>query len=109
VLTLFHSFGWVNASYVYALQIINNSHMERALGAITDWETFEKVTSGEFDLDDGRHHKEAEKTVRAAVRRASMAHAPGHRASNAGAQAVDPPTVLDAHQGPHPSSDHASG
>lgn len=109
MLTNIHSFGWVNASYVYALQIIDDTHMERALGAITDWDTFKKVTTGEYDLDDGRHDNETEKTVRAAVRRASMIHTNEHRGSNVGAQAVDAPTSLDAHQGPHPSSDHASG
>ena len=36
-------FGWVNASYVYGLQIID-AHMKRALGAITDWDTFKKMT-----------------------------------------------------------------
>ncbi|KAF2726209.1 glycoside hydrolase family 37 protein [Polychaeton citri CBS 116435] len=32
-------FGWVNASYVLALQIVN-AHMRRALGAVTPWEVF---------------------------------------------------------------------
>ncbi|KAA8569643.1 hypothetical protein EYC84_001246 [Monilinia fructicola] len=30
-------FGWVNASYVYGLQIIN-AHMRRTLGTLTPWE-----------------------------------------------------------------------
>ncbi|KAK4539450.1 hypothetical protein LTR36_010927 [Oleoguttula mirabilis] len=38
-------FGWVNASYVYGLQIVN-SHMKRALGAVTSWDTFKKMTEG---------------------------------------------------------------
>ncbi|KAK3069340.1 alpha,alpha-trehalase nth1 [Teratosphaeriaceae sp. CCFEE 6253] len=36
-------FGWVNASYVYGLQIVN-SHMKRALGAVTPWDTFKAMT-----------------------------------------------------------------
>jgi alpha,alpha-trehalase len=41
--SLIHRFGWVNASYVYGLQIVN-AHMKRALGAVTSWETFQKMT-----------------------------------------------------------------
>lgn len=40
------SFGWVNASYVYGLQIVN-AHMKRALGAVTTWDTFKKMTEGQ--------------------------------------------------------------
>lgn len=36
-------FGWVNASYVYGLTIVN-THMKRALGTCTPWETFRKAT-----------------------------------------------------------------
>ncbi|KAK0652201.1 trehalase-domain-containing protein [Cercophora newfieldiana] len=32
-------FGWVNASYIYGLQIVNG-HMRRALGTLTPYETF---------------------------------------------------------------------
>ena len=39
----FCSFGWVNASYIYGLQIVN-AHMRRALGACTPYETFVKAT-----------------------------------------------------------------
>ncbi len=39
----FVRFGWVNASYVYGLQIVN-AHMKRALGACTPYETFSKAT-----------------------------------------------------------------
>ena len=35
-------FGWVNASYVYGLQIVN-AHMRRALGTLTPYETFVKA------------------------------------------------------------------
>ena len=37
-----NSFGWVNASYVYGLQIVN-AHMRRALGTLTPHETFVKA------------------------------------------------------------------
>ena len=36
-------FGWVNASYVYGLTIVN-THMRRALGALTPWDAFKKAT-----------------------------------------------------------------
>ncbi|KAF2139278.1 glycoside hydrolase family 37 protein [Aplosporella prunicola CBS 121167] len=36
-------FGWVNASYVYGLQLLN-AHMRRALGALTTYDTFVKAT-----------------------------------------------------------------
>lgn len=35
-------FGWVNASYVYGLEILN-AHMRRSLGAITPYETYKKA------------------------------------------------------------------
>ncbi|KAK4113622.1 glycoside hydrolase family 37 protein [Canariomyces notabilis] len=35
-------FGWVNASYIYGLQIVN-AHMRRALGTLTPYETFVKA------------------------------------------------------------------
>ena len=38
-----YRFGWVNASYVYGLQIVN-SHMKRALGAVANWDVFQKMT-----------------------------------------------------------------
>ena len=37
-----NSFGWVNASYIYGLQIVN-AHMRRALGTLTPYETFMKA------------------------------------------------------------------
>ena len=37
------SFGWVNASYVYGLQI-TNAHMRRALGALIPYEKFMAAT-----------------------------------------------------------------
>ncbi|KFZ18635.1 hypothetical protein V502_04016 [Pseudogymnoascus sp. VKM F-4520 (FW-2644)] len=36
-------FGWVNASYVYGMQICN-VHMRRALGTCTPYETYHKMT-----------------------------------------------------------------
>jgi alpha,alpha-trehalase len=38
-LTVSPRFGWVNASYVYGLQIVNG-HMRRALGTLTPYDTF---------------------------------------------------------------------
>ncbi|ROT34622.1 trehalase [Sodiomyces alkalinus F11] len=35
-------FAWVNASYIYGLQIVN-AHMRRALGTLTPYETFVKA------------------------------------------------------------------
>ena len=40
-------FGWVNASYILGLDIVD-THMKRALGTLTRWETFEEATK---DLD----------------------------------------------------------
>jgi hypothetical protein len=39
-----YRFGWVNASFVYGLQFLN-SHMRRALGTITPYETFSSATA----------------------------------------------------------------
>ncbi|RMJ22065.1 Neutral trehalase [Aspergillus sp. HF37] len=39
-------FGWVNASYVYGLDILN-AHMRRALGAITPYETYSKAVASQ--------------------------------------------------------------
>ncbi|KAK3646302.1 alpha,alpha-trehalase nth1 [Elasticomyces elasticus] len=39
-------FGWVNASYVYGLQIVT-AHMKRALGAVTPWDTFQRMVQGD--------------------------------------------------------------
>jgi hypothetical protein len=38
------SFGWVNASYVYGLQLLN-AHMKRALGTLTSWEDYARATT----------------------------------------------------------------
>lgn len=40
------SFGWVNASYVYGLEILN-AHMRRSLGAITPYETYKKAVTAQ--------------------------------------------------------------
>lgn len=42
MLTSANRFGWVNASYVYGLQIVN-AHMRRALGTLTPYDTFVKA------------------------------------------------------------------
>ncbi|KAJ5082819.1 Neutral trehalase [Penicillium argentinense] len=39
-------FGWVNASYVYGLDILN-AHMRRSLGAITPYETYHKAVTAQ--------------------------------------------------------------
>jgi hypothetical protein len=38
------SFGWVNASYIYGLTLLS-AHMRRALGALTDWDSYERAIS----------------------------------------------------------------
>ncbi|CAI7660683.1 unnamed protein product [Penicillium pancosmium] len=38
-------FGWVNASYVYGLDILN-AHMRRSLGAITPYDTYYRAVNG---------------------------------------------------------------
>ena len=40
-------FGWVNASYVYGLEILN-AHQRRALGAITPYETYSRALDMQF-------------------------------------------------------------
>jgi alpha,alpha-trehalase len=41
-------FGWVNASFVYGLEILN-AHQRRALGAITAYETYNKAVAIQDD------------------------------------------------------------
>ncbi|KAF2260919.1 neutral trehalase [Lojkania enalia] len=36
-------FGWVNASYIYGLELLS-AHQKRALGALTPWDSFVKAT-----------------------------------------------------------------
>jgi hypothetical protein len=48
VLTSVERFGWVNASYVVGLSMIN-IHMKRALGTLTPYETFAKATRMRID------------------------------------------------------------
>ena len=48
MLTSVGRFGWVNASYVVGLSIIN-THMRRALGTLTPYETFAKATQMKVD------------------------------------------------------------
>ena len=50
ILTFFR-FGWVNASYVYGLDIVN-IHMKRALGTLTPWDTYHRaVLQKDLDVD----------------------------------------------------------
>ena len=84
-------FGWVNASYVYGLQIVT-AHMKRALGAVTTWDTFKKMTEAgnaheaAHILDQAREHdKDADKVhVAEHVRHAALPHShvdeTGHKA-----------------------------
>ena len=44
-------FGWVNASYVVGLSIVN-IHMRRALGTLTPYETFAKATQMKIDEEE---------------------------------------------------------
>lgn len=88
--------------------------MKRALGAITDWDTFSKSTSGEYSLEDGRQSVEATKSIERgnAFRRASLLHSAAvinDSPSKSKTSDTSGPSPLDAHQGPHPTSDHASG
>lgn len=46
MLTWNHRFGWVNASYVYGLEILN-AHMRRSLGAITPYDTYRKAVTSQ--------------------------------------------------------------
>lgn len=42
LIAIYHRFGWVNASYVYGLEILN-AHMRRSLGTITPYDTYKKA------------------------------------------------------------------
>ena len=45
-----YRFGWVNASYIYALKIVNE-HMKRALGAVVPWDTFNHMMKAKSDKE----------------------------------------------------------
>lgn len=45
------SFGWVNASYILGLEIVN-VHMRRALGTCTPFETFKRATTPSLEALD---------------------------------------------------------
>lgn len=45
-------FGWVNASYQYGLTIVN-THMKRALGTCTPWDTFSRAVEAGGEVRDG--------------------------------------------------------
>lgn len=53
--------------------MIIDAHMKRALGTITDWETFKKMTDAEYDLPDGGPNHKPSVTVQR--RRSSVAEA----------------------------------
>lgn len=44
VVLIWNSFGWVNASYIYGLTLLS-AHERRALGALTDWDSYAKAMS----------------------------------------------------------------
>ena len=48
MLTSVERFGWVNASYVVGLSILN-VHMKRALGTLTSYDKFAKATKMKID------------------------------------------------------------
>lgn len=71
----FHRFGWVNASYVYGLQIVN-AHMKRALGAVTPWDAFEKsMRAAEQHRANGGNHSPPSSGVQTPSSEASFDHA----------------------------------
>lgn len=87
-----------------------NSHMKRALGAIIPWGTFAKGTAGDSALEDSSQAAANAVRAGAAFRRMSLLQArpsPGQLKKDSSERSNS--TVLDAHLGPHPSSDHASG
>ncbi|KAK6406443.1 alpha,alpha-trehalase nth1 [Oleoguttula sp. CCFEE 5521] len=100
-------FGWVNASYVYGLQIVN-AHMKRALGAITEWDTFKKATEPEYALGD---HGHIEKPVAKPLHPAAQPNTQpvGMYGSKTTTSKTSADPLLDAHKGPEPGSPHASG
>lgn len=81
----FCSFGWVNASYVYGLEMVN-AHMRRALGTITTWETFKAATKGEYELPDTAPAIKATSTAH--KRRSSLAEATANAKISAQKQAA---------------------
>ena len=124
LLTCSCRFGWVNASYVYGLQIVN-AHMKRALGAITPWDAFQKATRGEYELEDhGSRHQAAETGSLAANKpiigsELATPHtdaATTNKAIHSASQQVgqeerrqSAAVLFDAHQGPAKDSDHRAG
>lgn len=51
ILLIVSRFGWVNASYVYGLQLLP-AHARRAIGTLTEWETYEKATTAVSENSD---------------------------------------------------------
>jgi hypothetical protein len=49
IYTEINRFGWVNASYVYGMQLLP-MHMRRALGSVTTYDVYLKAT-GAFESD----------------------------------------------------------
>lgn len=122
MLTCRRSFGWVNASYVYGLQIVN-AHMKRALGAITPWDAFQKATKGEYELEDHGGKQHAAETGSLASKKpetdAPKPHsdvATQNKVMHSASQQVNKEdrrqsaaVLFDAHQGPAKDSEHRAG
>lgn len=49
-LTVSHSFGWVNASYVYGMTMTTTG-MRRALGTITPYDTYKRMTEHGIEFE----------------------------------------------------------
>ena len=75
-------FGWVNASYVYGLTLVN-SHMKRALGALVNWDKFQDMMNAaskhkaEEIIDQSREHT-SEAVFRAAENETHRVLPPAH-------------------------------
>lgn len=95
-------FGWVNASYIYGLNIID-ARMRRALGAVTDWETFKRMTERADSNESALHgfekmHKESESAV--AIHPAHHAGLPHSVEDSAAHKAVHGGEGRVEHKGP---------
>lgn len=64
----------MNASYVYGLQIVT-AHMKRALGAVTTWDTFKKMTEAASSEEAARIQRKAHEEEAGKVKVAPHVHA----------------------------------
>ncbi len=49
-----YRFGWVNASYMYGLQIVD-AHCQRALGTLSTWEQLSRQRSTLYENKDATY------------------------------------------------------